>query len=378
MKAIITDWDALSSISTLSIHAYLKSQQWRRGDDLGDRGVIYFAHDGNEVFAPGSDRLGDYPQAVSAMIESVARVEERDELSVYRDLVVADRDLIRFRAFDAFDDGSIGLDAGVDLVQQSRDAILAAACSAVDARRFYRSGRNATATDYLKTVKLGQTEQGSFVVTIHSPVPPNLEESEQRTFWPELSSEPFARKVTRTLANALAAMGDAIAEVGRGDNIEAFERAVSKGVSANLCLAISKFVKDGEGLEVSLSWARTRPSPTPRFACNFGSSDADVLAEAAIVLRNREPSPNESLEGYVTVLNREVSQANGKVRLKTFVEGQARSVSIELPAELYSTALGAHDNKDAIRIEGDLIFEGQRWFLKSPRNLQIIEEKDSD
>jgi len=378
MKAVITDREALSAVSTIAIHAYLKSQMWIRSDDLGDRGVVYHSPSGAEVFAPGSHHLADYAEAASAVIAEIASVEGRDELAVYRDLASADRDLIRFRAPEAAEDGSIDLNAGVDLVLQSKDALLAAACSAVSPQRYYRSGSNAKANDYLKTVKLGQTEQGSFVVAIYSPVPPQLEADRQPTFWPELDTEPFGRQVTRTLAQAVDALGAAIAEVGRGANIEAFERVVARGVSANLCGAVAKFIADGEGLDFSLTWARTRPSPEPRHQATFAPSDAGLLAEAAKVLKNKGAFKNEVLEGYVTGLNRDVIPENGRVKLKTFVDGHTRSVTVELPRELYSKATEAHKSKLAIKLEGDLEFEGQRWHLRTPRNLEVIEEREAD
>jgi len=139
VRAAIANEAALRAVSTLSIHAYLKSQGWSRGDDLGDRGVIYQSASGVEVFAPGSDKLGDYAQSVAAVLSAIADTEERDEIAVFRDLAASDRDLLRFRAPEADDDGSIDLNAGVDLVQQSRDALLAAACSAVSAQRYYIS-----------------------------------------------------------------------------------------------------------------------------------------------------------------------------------------------------------------------------------------------
>jgi hypothetical protein len=379
VRVVITDQDVLRAVSTLSIHAYLKSQGWLRGDDLGDRGVIYHSASGVEVFAPGTDKLGDYAQSVEAVLSAIAATEERDETAVFRDLASSDRDLLRFRAPQADDDGSIDLNAGVDLVQQSRDALLAAACSAVSAQRYYRSGSNAKANDYLKTVKLGQTEHGSFVVTLHSPVPPQLETGQQ-SLWPEqdLANEPFGRQVTRTLANAVDSLISAIGEVGRGADIAAFERVVTRGVSANLCAAIAKFVTDGQGLDFSLTWARTRPSTEPRHRAVFSPSDAEVLGEAARVLKNKGSFSNEVLEGYVTGLNRDVIPEDGRVKLKTFVDGQARSVTVVLPRGLYSKATEAHKSKLAIRLEGDLEFEGQRWYLRTPRNLEVIEEKETD
>ena len=378
MTAVIKDMDALRAVNTLSIHAYLKSQGWSREDDLGERGVIYQSESGVEVFAPGSDKLGDYAESVEAVLTAIAATEDRDELAVFRDLASSDRDLLRFRAPQADDDGSIDLNTGVDLVQQSRDALLAAACSTVSAQRYYRSGSNTRANEYLKTVKLGQTEKGSFVITLYSPVPPQLETGQQM-LWPEHGNEPFGRQVTHTLANAFDALISAIAEVGRGADIGAFERAVARGVSANLCAAIGRFVAEGQGLDFSLTWARTRPLSTePRHRAVFSPSDAEVLGEAARVLKNKGSFNNEVLEGYFTGLNRDISSVDGRVKLKTFVEGQARTVSVVLPPELYSKATEAHNSKLAIRLEGDLEFEGQRWYLKTPRNFEVIEEKETD
>lgn len=377
MKAIITDVDALTAINTLAVHAYLRAQHWTRCDDLGDRGIVYTLDDKFEVFAPGSERLGDYAASISSLIEDIARAEDRDAIAVYRDLATSDRDLIRFRAPHADDDGSVDLNAGVDLIQQCKDALLAAACSTVDPKRSYRIGKNKEANDYLRNVKLGQTEHGSFVVTLYSPVPPELEPTQQG-LWSDFETEPFNRRVTRTLATAMDSVLGALDQVSRGEKIEAFERVVGMGVSANLCSAIAKFVEDGNGLDFSLTWAKTRPAPEARHRAVFSHGHATILAEAAKVLKSRESLSNEVLEGYVSKLNRDQTQTSGLVSIKTFIDGKPKSVTSELPQDLYKMAIEAHDSQSAIRIEGDLTYEGQRWYLKSPKNIEKIEESEQD
>ena len=45
----------------------------------------------------------------------------------------------------------------------------------------------------------------------------------------------------------------------REGNFGAFDERVQNGVSANLCTAAAELIGVGDGLEVSVSWALTRP-----------------------------------------------------------------------------------------------------------------------
>ena len=87
-------------------------------------------------------------------------------------MVRADRDVLRVRAPEADDDGSFGIDRGVELVQHARDMLASAACAAFDPRRAYHLKKVQRAEDYMRHVRLGQTEHGSFVVTLLAPMPP--------------------------------------------------------------------------------------------------------------------------------------------------------------------------------------------------------------
>ena len=54
--------------------------------------------------------------------------------------------------------------------------LLSAACSLSNPQPLYRAGANKEAREYLKQVRMGQTEQGSFVITLLSPVvPPRMQ-----------------------------------------------------------------------------------------------------------------------------------------------------------------------------------------------------------
>ena len=168
MRVSIRDKEPLSEISPAALSAYARAEGWRRTDNYGDSSDVYVSDGLPEIILPRTQRLGDYANVVSQLIEIFADVAGTDELSLYRDLVTADRDVIRVRAAEG-DDGAVSVSDGIDLVCGARDMILAAACSLRDPRPVYRAGANKEAMGYVNNIRMGQTEQGSFVVTLLTP-----------------------------------------------------------------------------------------------------------------------------------------------------------------------------------------------------------------
>ena len=106
MKTIIQDRGALISVSPVALSAYARAEGWAKVEAYGDFSDIYAAEGLPEIILPRTENLGDYASVVSTLIGIFARVADVDELSLYRDLVRADRDVIRMRAADS-DDGTV-------------------------------------------------------------------------------------------------------------------------------------------------------------------------------------------------------------------------------------------------------------------------------
>ena len=178
MRASIRDKKALSEVSPGALSAYARTLGWSKTDDIyGDHSDVYTAAELPEIILPRHQRLGDYASVVWRLIEIFARVAETDELALYRDLVTADRDVIRVRTAES-DNGSVAASAGINLMRGSHDMLLAAACSLRNPQPLYRAGANKEASKYLSQVRLGQTEQGSFVITLLTPVvPPPIQQA---------------------------------------------------------------------------------------------------------------------------------------------------------------------------------------------------------
>ncbi len=362
MKAQIRDADALRAISPAALSAFARMEGWSKIEAYGPHADVYAADGLPEIILPRTDRLVDYASTVSRLIDVFSTITDRDELATYRDLVGADRDVVRVRASGADDDGSVFLDAGVKIVSQSRDMLLAAACAARSAQPLFRAGANKEASDYMSRVKLGQTEHGSFVVTLLAPVPPLLTQQSLFGEWAQFDDEPMERMVTRRLMQALEASRSA-AELALSGEAGAFDRAINEGVSANLCEAVAGLIEQSDGLDISVTWALTRPTPEPYRKVTFSQSDAGILKEAARTFRLKQPKPDVTLYGTVHKLRRDQDDVEGVVTLKAIVEDKMQSVRAILDQSNYSIATQAHDAKKTVIVNGDLERVGQRWQL---------------
>ncbi|MCY4376182.1 MAG: hypothetical protein OXC31_20700, partial [Spirochaetaceae bacterium] len=255
------------TVGLRGVHAYLRANGWIPTDSpRRETADIYVwpEDDQEAAIVPASEEYADYGTRIYQIAEQLGHVEGREMFSVLTDLCLAESDLVRVRLPHAYEDNTAKLTDGAAVLDEARGLLLAAACSADRPQRMYRAGRNKKAADYLSNVRLGQTEPGSFVINLLSPVPPRL--AEQATLFPDESlgpvvEEPFERNVTRMLVSGLSASRKAMDRVNRGvAGISEFENRLAEGVSANLCRAIARLTEVGRGLEVSVSWAMTRPA----------------------------------------------------------------------------------------------------------------------
>jgi len=370
MKASIKDQQALSAVSPAALSAYARAAGWAKTGPYGDHSDIY-DHEGKpEIILPRVKHLGDYASIVSQLIEIFAKDSDIDQFVLYRKLVTADHDVIKVRVNGA-DDGTVSVKDGVNLVSSAREMLLAVACSLTQPQQAYYARANKEANDYLSRVRLGQTDHGSFVVTLLT----HIDSSEMQTSLFPLgdSDAPIERKMTARLAESLTATAEATVERATG----AFFSAVKRGASANLCEALAKLIDPFQKLDVSIHWALTRPMKTARSTIGFVANDAPILMDAARALCAQEPKRNFRSPGFVRTLNRDERQTAGKVTLHGLnVDGKPQSATVELSQSDYDVAIKAHQEQKMVIVKGDLERNGQSWRLLNPSIEEAILHED--
>jgi hypothetical protein len=385
VKASIHDAATLSALKPLEVVAYLRATGWnKKAESRGKWSLWYLIDsDGNnfELGVPFSHELRDFAARMSDALDVLETVEDRSQLEILRDLLVTSADVIRIRFTDGeLADGSVPLEDGSQYFQKAKDLMLAAACAAVAPRAYYPSRKPAEAIDYLRNVRLGQTELGSFVLTILSRVPPGLTVGGSRSLE---NGEPFERRVTQVLSKSLEAVRTAAEEAASTGQVESFVEAVDKGVSANLCDAVAGLGQSPTGsrnIQFSFSWSRSRPLLAPANVPNMILLPADafpVIHEAALYLKESPSVENFAARGPVVKLEKAEEASKGSITIHCLVDGQLRKVTVELSEPDYRRAVAAHGKNQIVRCSGALIREGRTLSLREPREFAIESTDDA-
>ncbi len=358
----------LSAITPLALLSYVRSEGWEKIGVYRRYSDVYAGEGKPDIIVPRTDVIDDYEMVVSDLVSTFSKVLDRDEISVYRDLTVADRDVLRFRVVEA-DPSGLSFETGHDLIRGARDMLAAAAYSLGDSRRAYRSGTSGAAADYLNRVRLSHTEKGSFAIVLTSPtVAPRLGALMNDG---EDEAAPKERMVAQRLSESLFATRSAAEAVVAGDAY-AFEQAVEFGVSANLCEAVADLVESVSSFDISFSWAMTRPSSSSRGPVRFSYSDHPILKEAALSLRSQEPEYDKPISGFIYSLTSKQVDIDGIVTMRTSIDSVGRSVVAELSRQDYVRAIEAHKTNSIVYLKGDLERIGNRLRLRNAKLVDVI------
>jgi hypothetical protein len=373
MNVTITDSRALQRLRPLEVAAYLRTRGWHEEKRIGDKGLIMVQPEQEgEVLLVLRDDLGDYAHRMSDLVTELARVESRPQTSVYTDLLNSGMDVVRLRVARDAADGTLQLGDARALVDGSWDMLTAAALAAVKPKAVFRGKQPEEASDYLKRVRMGQTERGSFILNILCPAVPELAGDDGL-------ENPFDNRVTETLASALGSAREMAVNSALAPGVDHIARSVAKGVSANLCMALTEMgrIMGGDSdVEVNFRWAntRSRAASLPRQVI-LDKASLRFVESAGAMLRLRAEEDDFSLSGFVVRLTSPHPGQGGEVVVQAPVEDRWRNVTLLLDSSEYQTAVDAHKTSRRITAIGTLSKEGNKWKLRDSRDFQVEDEE---
>ncbi|WP_330238053.1 hypothetical protein [Streptomyces sp. NBC_00525] len=182
------------------------------------------------------------------------------------------------------------------------------------------------------------------------------------------------------LHHALRATREAVDHQRATGGMDAFDEAVTAGVSRELTQALIALVRGSQGAAVALDWAPAagtpdgcpaRPEPVA-----FSPGDLPALRRAGARYLRDEPAVTVTITGAVVRLRRPGPRGAGIVRLRVLAGAEVPYVRIELDEEAYRIAGQAHLVGLPIRVSGRL--ESRGGFRRLTGASQVVPVRVDD
>ena len=374
MRVRISDKQALLSISPAQLMAYLRSKGARQVDEFSGKATVWSYGD-EELLVPLATRFADYAARMADILASLEREEDRSQLQILTDLQNSGFDVVRVRnVSEDTRTGTLNFMRSVDFVAQTRDLLLAAACSAATHKISYPGRKPQDAEHFMDSVRFGQTVQGSFVLQILSPV--ILESHTQGTLFDLPEVLPYKKRVIPTLESGLKALNTVARQTSKDKNIDHFRQAAPQGVTTNLCDALVSLHESltPRYIEFSITYSVNRRQALPLARISVDSGYIPLIREASEHIKAIEPETAQTVRGVVVELLSDDPAEAGKIKIRDLTTFRPRLLLVELSGADYTRAHTAHINRQLVELTGTVVKSGRTLRLVADSPLTIVED----
>jgi hypothetical protein len=342
-------------VTPRAVRVYAEGLGWQRVEGVNGNIAVYKDPTSplRQLIVPLDERFDDYGERTAEAIHRLAEFEKRSEREILDHLLLPPADLLLFREIspDA-EAGNLPLDHAVRMIDGIREVLLSEAHSVLMPRPYHPRMSKSEAEEFVSRCRLGQTDRGSFVLTVACPL-----DLKADLFDPH--GEPFSRRVTSLLMQSLEELSRAADTMQLDDLVDTSHH---RGISANFCEALLLLRPSGERarVHVAASWSRA-------FLPKRRDSKRDVQLPQAVfdvaeVLAPRlrslpEPRVDRFL-GFVDELRgqptRDDSRPSGEVRFTLLDQGEEIRTRADLGAADYALAGQAHLARRVVSFKGIL------------------------
>lgn len=372
---------SVSGVTTEDLRYYLAKTGWTESQYKKIDQIKYqFQGDDLFVLVP-RNRTVDYVHLVNNLITTLSQVEDRDPALVVKNILNPNVDTLKFRFLgSSAESGSLPLDYMLNAVQNIRDSLIFSACGELNSRPSYERQMN-RAKEMIEKSRFGQTEIGSFVITVDMPLvmPVAVRQAAaqpQPTVVDQNTITPIERRIiSRIIRGVEKARNVAFS----GDQVDpANDYRVN--LNANLAEALSALRPDGADLNVELSAVWDRSIATAGLPMNpvvIEERTFESLKSIGSVLRGSIESRSVELRGRISGLTRDDSDPDDEanenwVTIRTTTENMPKTIRVSLSAQDYLRACDWHRDKTSIMIKGTLEKPGKNWLLTGYSDLTHI------
>ncbi|AYL35056.1 hypothetical protein ACG2OD_30995 [Streptomyces sp. PDY-4] len=341
----VHDGPAPADVDPAVLTALLRRHGWqRRGGAAGRYGrwTPPGPGTGTSLLVPASRAFPDSDDLLAEALLALSRTGTPSAREILLALAVPSDEIHWWRDIPAAPGGATAWTTEEQLRSAARRILLAAALAARARTGFHGARHRRAAAAELDTVLVGPAPDGRRL-TVFAPV---------------TTGRPLAVR----LHHALHATREAIDYRRATGGMDAFDTAVTAGVSHELTEALVALVRGTEGARIAVAWSPAAGVPAGCAASaepvEFSPGDLPVLLEAGLRYRHAEPSVTVRITGAVVRMHRSGPRGEGTVRLRVLAGAEVGQVRITLGEEDYRVAGHAHLVGLPVRVRGRLESRG--------------------
>ncbi|MCT2048026.1 hypothetical protein M3D57_11070 [Corynebacterium sanguinis] len=281
------------------------------------------------------------------VVEELATSQLRLERTLDKFVVSTDGPAVR--------SGVVDWRMGTRLVEGLGEVLKSGARVSHEYKRWYQGASRVIGDNYLDSCLMGQTEVGSYVVKAFVPakVPLSISNSAKM----KKSSQVSSREVSKTVITSIQATKDVLEEFRKDGNPDAFNWAMTQGVSVEMLTGFRSLIGADE-TEISVEFIKTRADEPLVVSSRVAVVLEPTLTEAVevgIATLKKAPQPTEIVvAGEVIGLMRQWDAPDSR-RIKmrgAGRDGKTRVFTVHLNESDYDKALEAHGRGVLLEVSG--------------------------
>ncbi len=361
-----TDLTEISGkINHLNIIKYVSDLHWVKYTGKVKEGLSIYQKTVNERFyqinIPCDKSFYDYAIAMRKVVSILALTEKKSEEQIILELLNPLSDILRFRDIsDSVENGSILLEDGIRLFENAKRLVLSAAQDVVNYKRTYKGRISDQVQKFVDQCRYGQTEIGSYVVSIVCPFANLSSDGEYKQLSIFSEETEAANSMTRQTTKKIF---DSISEIKNtldaGGDLCSLIEDESKKISVSFVESLMNLnlSKPNDSIEISAKWAPTIYENKPQVDMISISHDYYDPMKCLVDKYKKEEELND------VVFEGKISELEANTKIEDRKQGQAtlvyisgtslKTIKLSMDKENYDIAIIAHKEGKTIRAVGE-------------------------
>ena len=366
--------DMAGKINSLAFGKYLKETGWNQFITKKTT-IKIFQYEKENIFEqvtiPIDKSLRDYNTAMYEAVKIVSRVENKTVEQVMLYLLNPNTDIIKIRLEkQGVESGNILLDDAIKLYDNAKKLLAATALDIINPKKYHYGRPDEPVQKFLSQCRFGQTEIGSYVVSVVCPFAEVTEEEGYKQLTIFSDEEKCANSLTRRVTNKLIENICTIKKkIDDGESDVLIKKSEENIISANFYEALNGLNLESENtiVEFAIDWSPTVQNN--KYQCAGVKLTNDYYQPISEVIQKLKEKTNKTKEIIGRIRKLEALPVADKRKYGTVTisyiedDNKSHTVTTKLEKLDYDKAIEAHQLGKYVKIMGE-IKEGKKSMME--------------